>query len=57
MDRGRHHARCVRPNMHYVQTNLVSDTAGNAANTDPNLKGLWGVSQSPASPFWVFRYR
>jgi len=40
-------------NMHYVQTNLVSDTAGNATNTDPNLKGLWGVSQSPTSPFWV----
>jgi uncharacterized protein (TIGR03118 family) len=40
-------------NKNYVQTNLVSDTAGAAANTDPNLKGLWGVSQSPTSPFWV----
>src|ERR1700682_643969 len=41
-------------NMHDNQTNLVADTAAaGAANTDPNLKGLWGVSQSPGSPFWV----
>ena len=40
-------------NKNYVQTNLVSDTAGNAANTDPNMKGLWGISESPTSPFWV----
>jgi uncharacterized protein (TIGR03118 family) len=40
-------------NRNYVQTNLVSDTAGTAANTDPNLKGLWGLSASPTSPFWV----
>jgi uncharacterized protein (TIGR03118 family) len=41
-------------NMHYNQTNLVADTASaGAANTDPNLKGLWGVSASPTSPFWV----
>jgi len=41
-------------NMHYNQTNLVADTAAaGAANTDSNLKGLWGVSQSPTSPFWV----
>src|ERR1051326_460248 len=41
-------------NMHYNQVNLVADTAGaGAANTDPNLKGLWGMSASPTSPFWV----
>jgi uncharacterized protein (TIGR03118 family) len=40
-------------NRNYVQTNLISDTAGTATNTDPNLKGLWGLSQSPTSPFWV----
>jgi len=40
-------------NRNYTQTNLVSDTAGTATNTDPNLKGLWGISQSPTSPFWV----
>lgn len=41
-------------NMHYNQVNLVADTAAaGAANTDPNLKGLWGVSESPTSPFWV----
>ena len=37
----------------YLQTNLVSDVPGLAANTDPNLKNPWGVSFSPTSPFWV----
>ena len=38
----------------YVQTNLVSDIPGLAANTDPNLKNPWGISLSPSgSPFWV----
>jgi uncharacterized protein (TIGR03118 family) len=36
-----------------VQTNLVSDIPGEAANTDPNLKNPWGVSFSATSPFWV----
>src|SRR5712692_1578418 len=40
-------------NRNYAQTNLVADTAGTATNTDPNLKGLWGLSESPTSPFWV----
>jgi uncharacterized protein (TIGR03118 family) len=40
-------------NLNYVQKNLVADTAGVADNTDPNLKGLWGISASPTSPFWV----
>jgi hypothetical protein len=38
----------------YVQTNLVSDIPGLAANTDPNLRNPWGISFSPGgSPFWV----
>ncbi len=38
----------------YVQTNLVSDIPGLAANTDLNLKNPWGISLSPSgSPFWV----
>lgn len=37
----------------YVQTNLVSDVPGQAANTDPNLKNPWGISMSGSSPFWV----
>jgi uncharacterized protein (TIGR03118 family) len=37
----------------YVQTNLVSDVPGVAANTDPNLKNPWGVAFSPTSPFWI----
>jgi uncharacterized protein (TIGR03118 family) len=36
-----------------VQTNLVSDVAGLAASTDPNLQNPWGVSFSATSPFWV----
>jgi uncharacterized protein (TIGR03118 family) len=37
----------------FVQTNLVSDIPGMAANTDPNLVDPWGVSFSPTSPIWV----
>jgi uncharacterized protein (TIGR03118 family) len=37
----------------YVQTNLVSDIAGLATITDPNLVNPWGVSHSGTSPFWV----
>ena len=37
----------------YIQTNLVSDIAGLAAFTDPNLKNPWGISAAPGSPFWV----
>jgi len=37
----------------FVQTNLVSSVPGLAALTDPHLKNPWGVSHSPASPFWV----
>jgi uncharacterized protein (TIGR03118 family) len=37
----------------YVQTNLVSDIPGLAANTDAQLKNPWGMSFSATSPFWV----
>jgi uncharacterized protein (TIGR03118 family) len=37
----------------FVQTNLVSDTSGNAAVTDPNLVNPWGVSFAPSGAFWV----
>ena len=38
---------------HYQQTNLVSDTPGMAAVTDPNLVNPWGLSRSSGSPWWV----
>jgi uncharacterized protein (TIGR03118 family) len=37
----------------YSQTNLVADTPGVAANTDPNLVNPWGIAFSATSPFWV----
>jgi uncharacterized protein (TIGR03118 family) len=39
---------------HYTQTNLVSNIAGQAPVTDPNLQNPWGLVASPAgSPWWV----
>lgn len=37
----------------YQQTNLVSDIAGVAKFTDPNLVNPWGMSHSPTSPWWI----
>src|SRR5437763_13263865 len=37
----------------YRQTNLVSNLAGKAPTTDPNLVNPWGISYSPSGPFWV----
>ena len=37
----------------YKQTNLTSDTAGVAANVDPNLVNPWGIAFFPNSPFWI----
>jgi len=37
----------------YEQTNLVSDVAGTAQLTDPDMTNAWGVSFSATSPFWV----
>src|SRR4029077_4742634 len=36
---------------HYKQTNLVSDIAGMAPITDPNLKNPWGLTRSSGSPW------
>jgi uncharacterized protein (TIGR03118 family) len=36
-----------------VQTNLVSDIAGVARFTDPNLVNPWGIAYGPGGPFWV----
>ena len=37
----------------YTRVNLVSDIAGVARFTDPNLVNPWGLAFSPTSPFWV----
>src|SRR5580698_2239891 len=38
---------------HYTQTNLVSNTSGVAAVTDPSLVNPWGLTSSAGSPWWV----
>jgi uncharacterized protein (TIGR03118 family) len=38
---------------HYTQTNLVSNTAGVAPVTDPQLINAWGLSRGSGSPWWV----
>src|SRR5580692_7532622 len=37
----------------YSQTNLVSNTAGIATNTDPQLLNPWGISVLPGEDFWI----
>jgi uncharacterized protein (TIGR03118 family) len=37
----------------YIQSNLVSDLPGLAANTDTNLANPWGIAFSATSPFWI----
>ncbi|HEX7360892.1 MAG TPA: TIGR03118 family protein [Bryobacteraceae bacterium] len=37
----------------YMQTNLVSDLPGVAANQDPGLVNPWGIVAGPSTPFWV----
>jgi|SRR5580700_87403 uncharacterized protein (TIGR03118 family) len=37
----------------YSQTNLVSNTAGVANTTDPQLLNPWGVSILPGQDFWI----
>ncbi|MDX6629160.1 MAG: hypothetical protein QOH00_1406 [Gaiellales bacterium] len=37
----------------YTVTPLVSDQAGVAPVTDPNLVNAWGVSEGPTTPWWV----
>src|SRR5260370_41340108 len=38
---------------HYAQTNLVSNKAGVAENTDSQLVNSWGLTRGPGSPWWV----
>jgi uncharacterized protein (TIGR03118 family) len=37
----------------YFQTNLVSNTAGAATTTDPQLLNPWGLSFLPGQDFWI----
>jgi uncharacterized protein (TIGR03118 family) len=37
----------------YFQTNLVSNTAGVANTTDPQLLNPWGISLLPGQDFWI----
>src|SRR6266851_8655610 len=37
----------------YKQTNLVSDMAGMAPNTDSKLVNPWGIAFIPGNPFWI----
>ena len=37
----------------YHRTNLVSDIAGVALRTDPNLINAWGIAFSSAGPIWI----
>jgi uncharacterized protein (TIGR03118 family) len=45
--------RDVRAQNMVLRSNLVSDIAGLAANTDTNLVNPWGIASSSTSPFWV----
>jgi uncharacterized protein (TIGR03118 family) len=46
-------SRSVEAANSYVQTNLVSDLPGIAAQIDPNLVNPWGLASSASSPFWI----
>lgn len=37
----------------FVRSNLVSNVAGRATHTDPNLVNAWGLAHGPSTPFWV----
>ena len=37
----------------FMQTNLVSNTAGVATTTDPQLLNPWGISFLPGQDFWI----
>src|SRR5882672_5848658 len=37
----------------YFQTNLVSNPAGMATTTDPQLLNPWGISLLPGQDFWI----
>lgn len=37
----------------YVQVNLISDGAVQAAHTEPDFLNVWGIAFSPTGPFWL----
>src|SRR5688572_13457446 len=43
----------IAPGSSYIQTNLISDSAGLAPVLDPLLVNPWGISSAATSPFWV----
>ena len=46
-------ARLLAQQTGYSQTNLVSNTAGIATTTDPQLLNPWGISFFPGQDFWI----
>src|SRR5437899_797701 len=46
------YSACAQTNS-FKQTNLVSDSPGIAANTDPNLNNPWAVAFVPGQPFRI----
>ena len=47
------HAPIATNRAAFQQTNLVSNTSGTAAHTDPFLLNPWGVAVLPGQSFWV----
>lgn len=45
--------RATAQSTSYAQTNLVSDGAITAPNTDKHLINPWGIALSPGGPFWI----
>jgi len=37
----------------FTTVNLVSDVAGQAAQTDPQVANTWGITLGPTTPLWV----
>jgi uncharacterized protein (TIGR03118 family) len=46
-------SRQVTTSSGYTLTKLVGDTAGAAAQVDPNLGNAWGLVAGPSTPWWV----
>src|SRR5215467_6075934 len=40
------------PSQFYAQHNLISDVAGLADKTDPNVVNAWGLDAGDATPWW-----
>ncbi len=43
----------TRSRAQFKQVNLVSDQAGVALTTDPNLVNPWGIAARPGGPLWI----